>query len=106
MKDLPNIRLGGDSGYGSQRYLIYVGPGIGNSLVPIVQEDDGYIQIAAGTYGRGKFLVFPWLEYSLHKAPSDCIYDWKYDGVAYQGCANPDSDTRDWCPTALDGEGS
>ena len=77
-----------------------------NSLVPIVQDDQGYVQVAAGTYGKGKFLVFPWIEDYLDPMPSNCILDWKFKGVAYQGCANPDSDTGDWCATSLDADGS
>ena len=35
-----------------------------------------------------------------------CLFPWTYKGVTYDGCANPDSSPKLWCPTKLDGNGN
>ena len=105
MKDVPTIGFMGSTGYSSYRKMIYVGPKKSNSLVPIVQDDEGYINIAAGTYGKGKFLIFPWIEkYLKDGPPADCIENWKYKGTPYTGCAITYSGSPLWCPTGVDSD--
>ena len=69
VKNISKIHFSGSSGYSGYRRMIYVGPKSSNSLVPIAQDEEGYINIAAGTYGKGKFLVFPWIEKYLKDGP-------------------------------------
>ena len=33
-------------------------------------------------------------------AATECPLEWKFDGKAQKGCANPDGKAGSWCPTA------
>ena len=47
-------------------------------------------------------MIFPWVEEYLQQAmPQNCIYDWKFKKITYQGCAKVAS-KKSWCPTKVD----
>ena len=48
-------------------------------------------------------MVFPRIEeYLQQEMPQNCIYDWKWKNIAYQGCAKAAGSKKDWCPTKVD----
>ena len=103
--NLSEIKLGSPD-YSSYRRLIYVGPKMSHNLVPIAQDEEGYVHIAAGTYGRGKFVLFPWIEkYLKDGTPPDCVENWKYKGTPYTGCSITYPGSGLWCPTSVDSSG-
>ena len=77
-----------------------------DNLVPIAPHEEGSVHIAAGTYGRGKFVVFPWIEkYLKDGTPPDCVENWKYKGTPHTGCSITYPGSELWCPTHVDSDG-